>query len=147
LAIKEEERVYVLHYGSRTMVTLSASLIRVASAALTIATAAACGSTPVEPTEPDFTGTAASLQRQTDVVTVRLTQLQPPRAGYTERVVHIHPSTIMVIRQRDGSYRAATADEIVIGAILRVKTTGVEYRSDPPQYDATWVELILPLPD
>jgi hypothetical protein len=128
-----------------TMVALR-SLFRVAPAALSFFVAAACGSTPVEVNDPDFSGTATRLQRQGDVVSVHIGQLPPPATGVAERVVHIHPNTTLVIRERDGSYRRATADEIVIGAILRVKTTGVEYRSLPPQYDATWVEIVLPLP-
>jgi len=95
---------------------------------------------------PDFAGTATSLRRHGDVVSVLIDQVQPPPAGVVKREVHIHPNTTLVIRQRDGVYRTATAEEIVIGSILRVKTTGVEYRSDPPQYDATWVEIVLPLP-
>jgi hypothetical protein len=122
-----------------------ASRFRIATAVVSFSVAAACGSTPVGVNEPDFSGTATRLQRQGEVVSVRITQFPLPATGTGEREVRIHPTTVLVIRQRDGSYRAATTEEIVIGATLQVKTTGIEYRSDPPQYDATWIAIVLPL--
>jgi hypothetical protein len=125
------------------------SVLRVATAVLSFSVVTGCGSTPVEaePPVPDFTGKAVSIEhRMSDVVSVLINDLRPPPEGY-QRVVHIDPGTVIVIRQRNGVYGKVGADEIVVGAILSVKTTGVEMRSLPPQYDATWIEIIPPLPE
>ena len=121
--------------------------LRAATTAMSFFVVAACGSTPLEVDElpePDFSGTTTMIRQQGDILSVNIA---PSASNTHERVVHVRPSTTLVIRERDGEYREVTTQNIVIGAILRVKTTGVEYRSLPPQYDATWIEIIPPLPE
>lgn len=130
----------------RNTIGTRVSIFRIPIAVVWVFVTAACGWTPVGVMEPEFSGTATRLLHQDDVVSIRINQIPAPVVGSGEREVRIHPNTTLVIRERDGTYRSAGVEEIVIGAILRVKTTGVEYRSDPPLYDATWVEIVLPPP-
>lgn len=123
--------------------------ISVVTAIFSIVLGASCSSSSPEITAPDsppdFSGTAAVPQEQGEILTVLVTIDPSEAGGVPQRRVHVHPNTLLLLRERDGTYRRVARSEIVPGAILRVKTTGVEYRSDPPQYDAVWIEIIPPL--
>ena len=126
------------------MVIRLPSVVGILAAVLSTSVTSACGKTPVDAgvSAHDFAGTVVSTGQTQNSVTVLIWDSSPP-SGYEERLIHILPDTRLV-REQGGALVTATPDEIVIGAIVRVKTTGVERRSIPPQYDAIWMEIIPP---
>ena len=123
------------------------SVLRVGAATLSFLAVSACGSTPVEVREPDFIGTATRVDQRGDDVEVWMNAFPQSTAGAGERIIHVERGTTLSMRERDGTAREVTGRDIVVGSILRVKATGVELRTLPPQYYATWVEIIPPLPE
>ena len=64
------------------------------------------------------------------------------RDALDQKVVWVTPQTQIEVLQRGGVFSAGTVVDIVVGARLRVLTTGAELRSLPPQYQATRVSVL-----
>ena len=119
--------------------------------ALALAAALSCSTTPVEtefefePVTPDFSGTVESVREASGRVTIVLVNsTPPPSTDNSRRIVHVGPGTAVAERGRDGIYRPVQPSVIAVGAVLHVKTTGVELRSLPPQYFAVQIVVVTP---
>lgn len=118
------------------------SVARLVLVAVAATIASTCGSNPTvfENAQYDFAGRVATIEIEHSVVEVRL--VADPALSGGDRVVRIDRETRLLRRERDGTYRPVSQSDITVGAFLRVKTTGVESRSLPPQYDAVWVAIV-----
>lgn len=99
---------------------------------------ASCGTGALDVTNPDFQGAVDRVTAQPDGLLVRLTAVEP---SPTVRLVSVTESTRIFVRDAGGSLIRGTLQEIQPGNTVRVRTTGHEMRSDPPQYVAVWVEV------
>jgi hypothetical protein len=99
---------------------------------------------PSGPREAEFTGTAKYVNPYSDQ---RLEiGVESFEAGQqVERIVWVYPTTDITVRtESQTTASAGSADDISAGARLLVRTDGTARRSDPPQFDAISVEVILP---
>jgi hypothetical protein len=96
----------------------------------------ACGE-PSAPEDrpPDFSGIMLELRDQVSPqyeVDVRIERTVGDTA-----LVHVSETTRVYETLPDGGLQSAAAGSLAIGDFVDVWTTGVEYRSLPPQYDGT----------
>jgi hypothetical protein len=108
-------------------------------------------SSPLDVTVADFEGTVESVQQDVNGTAVVIGDIEPaPGPGpagdpagefYLKKQVWIVANSSVLVRQPDGSLRSGSAADIAVGTRVRVKTTGTEVRTLPPQYYARWVEV------
>jgi hypothetical protein len=108
-------------------------------------------SSPLDVTVADFEGTVESVQQGVNGTAVVIGDIEPaPGPGpsgdpagelFLKKHVWIVANSSVLVRQPDGSLRSGSAADIAAGARVRVKTTGAEVRTLPPQYYARWVEV------
>lgn len=106
---------------------------------------------------PDFTGVVdgASLEGDSQEISVdslswsyHAVDAPPSYAPPTRGGVHINSRfngqvTLTAVFLEDGSGRLteASVDQLAVGQRVKVWTTGVEWRTDPPQYDAVQIVI------
>ena len=117
----------------------------VALAAVAAAAGCAGGSAPPAG-EPDLVGTVAGTAVATRPATVVVTDVRVPAAGYDAGVWLDVGGARVVVRRPGGGLEPASRAALVPGAALRAWSTGVERRSLPPQWTATYVEVTPPTP-
>lgn len=99
---------------------------------------AACNTGALDVTDADFQGAVDRVTAEPDGHLVRLTAVEP---SPTVRLVSITDRTSIFVREAGGSLIPGTFQDIQPGNTVRVRTTGIEMRSDPPQYVAVWIEV------
>ena len=105
--------------------------------------ACAPGTAPPEGA-PDLVGTVADARVEGRPATVVVTDVQLPGTGYASGVWLDVGGARIVVRRADGRLSAASRAALALGAALRAWSTGVELRSLPPQWTATYVEVTPP---
>ena len=116
--------------------------------ALALAAVGGCAARGTAPPagEPDLVGTVAATAVERPpaagpVTDVLVTDVVVPASGYDAGVrLHLHDARV-VVRRPGGRLERASRAAVVPGAALRAWTTGVELRSLPPQWTATYVEV------
>lgn len=110
-------------------------------------------SSPLDVTLADFEGTVESVRMTEAGTDVLIRDIDPPPRPsplgdadrgaelFLKKRVWVVRSSHVVVRQADGSLRRGGDADILTGDRVRVKTTGVEMRSAPPQYYAEWIEV------
>ena len=121
------------HWGVVTP-QLMRRAVRLRTAVLMSVFAIACGpATAPEDRAPDFVGTVLHL------TTGRSPSLLVDREVGDTALVRIWAGTRFYRSTDNGRLLATDVEAAAVGDSLEVWTTGVEYRSLPPQYDATQV--------
>lgn len=64
------------------------------------------------------------------------------RAGFNFRAANEAPVAAMFVREGNGAAVEASIQDINVGDKVEIWTTGVEMRSDPPQYTATQIVIV-----
>lgn len=115
------------------------TILRGLLAVLTVVVSACASSTA--PGEADLAGTVLEVAPQGAYHIVRIMRSGTTASGpESEALVHVTGTTPVLIPSVEG-VAGGTITDLRVGTRVRVKTTGVEYRSLPPQYRAVWVEL------
>ncbi len=123
-------------------------ILRLLSTAFVCAGLAACGGIlPGGPADArgEFTGVIATVQPGTVVtrVLVTVTEGSELSTSRSEQLyLRVTKDTEIVVPQADGTLTAGGVRDLVVGARVRARHTGVEFRSNPPQYPATRVEIL-----
>ena len=123
-------------------------LARLRALLLAAATGAAAGAACVGSTapagDPDLVGTVARVGTRPRPATVLVGDLQVPAAGYEAGVALDVGSARIYVRLPDGRLARGRVSDVAVGAAVRAGSTGIELRSLPPQWEATWVEVTPP---
>lgn len=103
--------------------------------------AAACArpSAPARP--PDLVGVVAEVGPLGRPATVRVGDVRVPAAGYEAGVALDLGRAPIFVRRPGGALARGGPADVAVGAAVRAWSTGVERRSRPPQWDATWIEV------
>ena len=99
-----------------------------------------CSPSPLDPADADFHGTVNAVRLVQGGADIKLTNVSPAQ-GSSTKVVLVGPTTEIRLLGANRRESVAELSDVSVGAVVAVKTSGTEYRSDPPQYEATWIAI------
>jgi hypothetical protein len=106
---------------------------------------AACDGGPTRPTDFDFAGRVKYVEMHDQYIDVGLESFEQGQT--VQRILWVLPSTFVSTRvQNETFWRTGDIHDIAVGSDISVKTDGFARRSNPPQFEAIWVEVVLPKP-
>jgi hypothetical protein len=120
-------------FNRMTRSSLAPSAFRPCMAALALVTAACNASTALENPDPDFDGVILALLPPSGAWELNL---RIERSSGDTAIVWIARDTRVYLAP-DGKLQSTEPDRLARGMSVDVWTTGVEYRSLPPQYRGT----------
>lgn len=95
---------------------------------------------------PTLVGRIDAVHAHDGRVSVRVSALASPASAYDAIVLHVRQpgwAPPIHLRRADGGVERGDVGALRVGAWLEAATTGVELRSDPPQWTATRVVVDL----
>lgn len=119
------------------------TFFRLASAVLVGTVILGCDLDEECPDDRFVTGHIISISQEASTFRLHLRRVPAARrAQVEEAIARFSKSTPIILKRADGSLASGDTDDLMPTAVARVCITGVEYRSDPPQYDATKIAIL-----
>ena len=111
-----------------------------------ITLAAACGSSPSETDQSGvFVGTVGEVfTNRTPILLALVNVVEPANMGFHTIMVYVTEETQILVEDGDGSIRVGSVEDLTMGSLAKVRSTGVMWRSEPPQIKAVSIEVTEP---
>jgi len=105
----------------------------------------ACAEPLAPPTAPDLVGVISSVAIEGNAVVLMVESLTVPTAGYSRIVLQVRGPGVgaeVYVQEASGLRLRDASEALRVGARIQAWSTGVERRSDPPQWDARRIHVL-----